>query len=115
MYKKGSFAYSKWELTTSHSLYRLMGEMMESREVRRAIANVMWPDQSRGTRGLADDDEAARSCCSGDGDAQNSADESARSWASGDDAGPTVTGGGAGGGGAAVVVSAIGALPLRPT
>ena len=53
MYKKGSFAYSKWELTTSHSLYRLMGEMMESRDVRRAIANVMWPDQSRGIRGLA--------------------------------------------------------------
>jgi hypothetical protein len=46
MYKRGGFAYSKWELTAGHELYRAMGELMEDRDVRTAIAKAHWPSDA---------------------------------------------------------------------
>lgn len=51
-YRRQSFAYSKWELTAGHSLYRTVGTLMESQPVREAIASAQWPGASpdRGRR-----------------------------------------------------------------
>lgn len=41
MYKRGGFAYSKWELTASHALYRDIGELMASESVRTTVARAL--------------------------------------------------------------------------
>jgi len=46
LYKRGAFAYSKWELTAGHPLYRSMGEMMATRAVRETLARVSHAGQS---------------------------------------------------------------------
>ena len=59
LYKRGAFAYSKWELTSSHPLHHAMGEIMETADVKQAIARAMWPNHGPSTgRGLGAADEA---------------------------------------------------------
>jgi|MDTA01.1.fsa_nt_gb hypothetical protein len=41
MYRRGNFAYSKWELTAGHSLYASMGEMMSTDAVRDAVSRAV--------------------------------------------------------------------------
>lgn len=40
-YKRGGFAYSKWELTATHPLYATLGAVMGSEAVRHTIARVL--------------------------------------------------------------------------
>lgn len=59
-YKRGRFSYSKWELSAGHSIYTMMGQLMESRGARVAVARALFPDEAhhRG-RGLSDDSAAS--------------------------------------------------------
>lgn len=41
MYRRGGFAYSKWELSASHPLYRGLGDMMASDSLRAAVAHTL--------------------------------------------------------------------------
>lgn len=46
--KRGAFAYSKWELSTAHPLFRALGDLMKAPAVRRAIARLLWPKAPSG-------------------------------------------------------------------
>ena len=45
-YRRNGFAYSKWELTAGHELYKAAGLLMEDRAVRHAIASAQWPEDA---------------------------------------------------------------------
>jgi hypothetical protein len=48
------FSYSKWELTAGHPLYKAMGEMMATPEVREAIHRHFWIDETGKQQGYLD-------------------------------------------------------------